>query len=207
MRDDGSGAHDGAVTDSHSWDDRYCGAEPYLATDQDRRRDHVGAPVGINAMVESCQRAAVADERAVPDGDAPGVLEATPDVDEDVLAQGQVLAELAVERRKDGDRFVHRPAGEPCQQVPHFVGCAVPGVELGEDAQGVLPSGMHETVLFRAAFDHRAPVHVIQEVLQVHLAHAATPFTGVARAGLGTSDQRPEEGCGAARPGPRLTLW
>lgn len=41
------------------------------------------ALVGVNAVVEGCQCAAVADESAVPDRDACGVLEATTDVDED----------------------------------------------------------------------------------------------------------------------------
>ena len=63
----------------------------------------VRAPVGINAVVQGCQGAAVADERAIPDRDASRVLEATTDVDEDILAEGQVLAELTVERRENGD--------------------------------------------------------------------------------------------------------
>src|SRR6476660_7637612 len=92
---DGSGADDRAVADRHSWDDRDSGAEPGLVADDDRSRDHVGAPVRVDAVVERCQRGAVADEGAVPDGDSSGVLEPAADVDEDVLADVQVLAELA----------------------------------------------------------------------------------------------------------------
>jgi len=67
---DGARDHDRAVADRHAWDDRHSGAGPYFATDHDRRRDHVRAPVGIHTVVEGCQHAAVADERAVPDRDA-----------------------------------------------------------------------------------------------------------------------------------------
>jgi hypothetical protein len=65
-------------------------------------------------VVERGERAAVADEGAVADGDAAGVLEAAAEVDEDVSAQGQVPAELAVERRKDDDGVIDRPASELC---------------------------------------------------------------------------------------------
>ena len=60
------------------------------------------------------------DEGAVADGDAAGVLEAAAEVDEHVLAQVQVLAELAVEGREDGDRVVDRPAGEPAEEGAHL---------------------------------------------------------------------------------------
>ena len=127
---DGSGADDRAVADRHSREDRDSSAEPGVVADDDRRRDHVGSPVGVNAVVERCQRAAVADEGAVPDGDASRVLEPAADVDEDVLADVQVLAELAVEGWKYGDGVVHRVAGELRKQGPHLLGCVVSGVGI-----------------------------------------------------------------------------
>src|SRR5215210_11289 len=86
---DRASADDCAVADRHAWDDRYPGTEPHLAADRHRRWDHVGPPVWVDAVVQSRQGAAMADEGAVPDRDAPGVLEATSDVDEDVLAECQ----------------------------------------------------------------------------------------------------------------------
>lgn len=56
----------------------------------------------------------------------PVSLECAADVDEDVLAQGLALAELAVERLEDGDRFVHCLAGELCQQGSHVLGVRYP---------------------------------------------------------------------------------
>jgi DNA-binding transcriptional MerR regulator len=47
-------------------------------------------------MVERRKRAAVADERAVPDGDAPSVLKAAADGDEDVLAEDTIKEAAAL---------------------------------------------------------------------------------------------------------------
>jgi hypothetical protein len=73
---------------------------------------HICAPVGVDAVVQGGEGGAVADESAVSDGDAAGVLEAAPEVDEDVLAEGEVLAELVVEGWEERHRLIWPLAGE-----------------------------------------------------------------------------------------------
>src|SRR5580765_2687923 len=97
---------DRAVTDGHAWHDCYSGAEPDLAADDDRRRNHVRPPVRVHPVVQRRNDAAVPDKCVVTDGDAPGVLEGAAHVDEYPLAESEVLPELAVERREDRHRFI-----------------------------------------------------------------------------------------------------
>ncbi|MNW55230.1 hypothetical protein D3C74_328780 [compost metagenome] len=119
-------------------------------------------------MVQGRQGAPVPDEGPVADRDAPGVLEAAAAVEEHVLAQGQVLAELAVERREDRDRLVDDDPRQPGEQRAHLVRRAVPGVEVGDDLQRLLGRPVHEGVLLGPALDELAAVHVVQKVLEVH---------------------------------------
>src|SRR3954451_20848458 len=84
-----------AIADGHAWDDRHSGTEPDLASDHDRCVDHVAPSVGVDPVVGRCQVAAGAGEAAVADGDVFGKQETASDIDEDVLTEGQVLAELA----------------------------------------------------------------------------------------------------------------
>src|SRR4051794_22442011 len=104
--DDGAGADDRSIADGDPGDDSDGRSEPDPAADADGGGDHVGSAIGVDLVVESGQRAAVADEGAVADRDAAGVLEAAAEVDEDVSAQGEVLSELAVERWEDDDGVV-----------------------------------------------------------------------------------------------------
>jgi hypothetical protein len=110
----------------------------------------------------------VTDERPVADGDASGVLESAAHVDEDRLAEGQVPAEFAVERREDGDALVHMPSGQLGEQGAHLVGRVVPGVQPSDGAQSLLGHAVHEQVQLRSALDQLSAIHMIQEFLQVH---------------------------------------
>jgi hypothetical protein len=83
------------------------------------------------------------------------------------FAGGQVLAELAVERREDGDRVVHIRAGELRKEGAHLGRrVKIAGVELGDDPEGFLGGAVHELVVRRARLDRFAPVHVVAELLE-----------------------------------------
>lgn len=126
-------------------------------------------PWSIVVRVQSCPMS-VPSPMVMP----PVSWESAADVDEDVLAQGEVPAEFAVERWEDCYRLIYRLASESNQERPHFVGRAVSGVDLGDHLQRLLGGAVHKLVCFRAAFDSAAAVDVVEEAPQIHVGDPVT---------------------------------
>src|SRR5205085_2342989 len=54
-------------------------------------------------------------------------------VDENVLADADVLAEIRVEGRQHPERRVHRRARQSSEEIPYLLRRAIPGVDLRDD--------------------------------------------------------------------------
>ncbi len=86
------------------------------------------------------------DQAVVANRDPTLILEFASGIDEDPLAQSDVLPEVRVERREDHDRFMHRFAGQLSQQLLNSGRLVIPTVQFPGDAQGILAGLMHDFV-------------------------------------------------------------
>ena len=104
-------------------------------------------------MIQRRDDRVVPNEAAIANVDAALVLEAAAAVDEHVLADADVLAEVGRERREKGERLRDFLAGELVQECSDFVGGVVAAIELGRDAHRFLARSVHGRVMRRAASD------------------------------------------------------
>ena len=116
-------------------------------------------------MVEGGQYHVVADEGAVPDGDAPLVLELAAHVDKDVFPHMDVFAAVGVEGGEKAKALIHRPAGELGEEGAQLLGLVVAAVDFSCQAQGLLADGVHELVDLAAPLHRRPAVQMLQKLV------------------------------------------
>ena len=109
------------------------------------------APAATTALspepvVERGEDHVVSDLAPVADRHAPVVLEMAAGVDKDILAEGDVLPEIRIERRKDPQRLRHPAAEQLGEQRTHLLGRMVGRVQAERDAARLVAHLVHEAV-------------------------------------------------------------
>ena len=109
--DDGVGADDHVVADGHAGEDRAVGADPDIAADLDRLRAarEPAALARLLGVVDGRDDAPGRDHRAIADLDGRGVDERHVGVDEDVVADEDVLPVDEADRLEEVEILADRP--------------------------------------------------------------------------------------------------
>ena len=159
---------DRAVADAHARGDDDLGAHPHVTAQADRGGMSGGAVGHCQGVVEGRHDDVVADEAAVPDPDAVLVLEAAPGVDEDVLPQVDIGAEVGGEGREEAEGVGHGTPGDPPHEGADLLRSAVPGVELGGEPLDLDGAPVLEGGGGGAGAHGQPGVDVPEELRQVH---------------------------------------
>lgn len=109
--DDGVGADDHVVADGHAGEDRAVGADPDIAADLDRLRAarEPAAIARLLGVVDGCEDASGRDHRVIADLDGRSVDERHVGVDEDMVADEDVLPVDEADRLEEVEIFANRP--------------------------------------------------------------------------------------------------
>ena len=127
-------------------------------------------------VVEGRHDDVVTDEAAVPDPDAALILETTSGIDEDLLAQVDIGAEIGSEGREEAEGLGHCTTDDPLHEVADLLGGAVPGVELGGEPLNLGGASTLEDGSGGPAAHGQSGIDVPEEVGQLHGApYVSTP--------------------------------
>ena len=163
------------IADRHARQYRHVGPEPHAPADHDARRVHVSSPARRHVVVQRRDDGVVADEGSIADVDAALVLEPAAAVDEHILTETDVLAEVSAERREESEGIGDLVPGQLTHQGPHLSGGVVAPVELGGDAQRLLTRGVHGRVVRRTSGDRLPGIQCRQKVLEsLNFSHLPT---------------------------------
>lgn len=110
---DGTGGNDGIAADSDASRYGRIGSDPDAFFQDDPAGHELTPFIRVGMMIERSQDDIMADEDIIADENAALVLELAAAIEEDMLANVDILAKIRIKRRKKGKGIIDRTADEP----------------------------------------------------------------------------------------------
>ena len=160
------GGHHRAVADSDAPGDDRAGADPHAVSDANRRAA-VGAVIGIEVVVDGGQHHPMPDQRVIPDVDAALILKTAAGVDEHMLSQVDIPAEIGIEGREQHQAFVHLFTRQIRHDRHDFLRRMIRCVQRHRLANGVLALLQGAGVHFRRHVRHPVRIQIFQNLFDL----------------------------------------
>ena len=120
FRHHGSGTYNRIVADGHALQDSRVRPDPHILAQYYRSRISIHAVFRRQAMVQRGEHHIVPYLASVADDNSAMVLKMTAGIDEDILSDGDVLAEIRIDRRLESQSCRHIVTEHFGNNRPHF---------------------------------------------------------------------------------------